>query len=199
MKICFWTSYSDNNLNVFNLSLHNHDMYCKQHNYSLINYKEPYNKYINVNRILNLFNDYDIVISIGTDIIFKRIDDEIDRYIDQHGITMCREIHHLHVLNGDFIIYTNCEETKHILKLINDNQRKYEHGQAYINYLTDNNLININNSQYLQIAAPVRNSNYDYSKYDLNKYLTFHYHTLGWAPNPNRKYHYMYNDLNIDK
>lgn len=81
-KIVFWTSYSDNNINVFNKSLPNHEQYCKLHNYDLINYKELYNKYIDAQRILDLLEKYEVVISFGTDIIIKRMFDPIEMYIN---------------------------------------------------------------------------------------------------------------------
>lgn len=99
-KIVFWTSYSNNNLNVFNKSLPNHEQYCKLHNYDLINYKESYNKYIDAQRILDLFQKYEIVISFGTDVIIKRLFDPIENYINNfNGITMCREFNSKQILN----------------------------------------------------------------------------------------------------
>ena len=81
-KIVFWTSYSDNNINVFNKSLPNHEKYCNIHNYDLINFKEPYNKYIDAQRVLDLLEKYELVISFGTDVIIKRLFDPIENYIN---------------------------------------------------------------------------------------------------------------------
>ena len=124
-KIVFWTSYSDNNINVFNKSLPNHEQYCKLHNYDLINFKEPWNVCVDIQRVLNLLEKYEIVISFGTDIIIKRMNDSIEKYIsDINGVTMCRQFHPLKDLNGDFIIYPKSEETYKILKLIDEIQQK---------------------------------------------------------------------------
>lgn len=81
-QIVFWTSYSDNNIDVFNKSLQNHERYCNLHNYDLINFKEPYNKYIDAQRILDLLEKYEVVISFGTDIIIKHMFDPIKMYIN---------------------------------------------------------------------------------------------------------------------
>ena len=146
-KIIFWSSYSDNNLNVFNKSLLNHQKYCNIHKYDLLNFKESYNRYIDVQRILDLFEKYDIVITIGTDIIIKRMQDPIENYIDNSFcITMCREVSKQKVLNGDFIIYIKSDETFKILNNIKANQLKYVDGQSFLNNLVNKNLIKIYNS-----------------------------------------------------
>lgn len=53
-------------------------------------------------------------------------------------------------------------------------------GQHILNELARKQLYKIYESQYLQIAAPIMNPNVDYSSVNLNKFLSFHYHTMRW-------------------
>lgn len=179
MKVVLTSGYSDNNIEVRNLSLPNHAEYCQRHGYDLRSFKERYSPHLNTKRIKVLLRHYDVVVNIGTDIIIQRMDEPIDRYIGGDGFTMCREYFgESHVLNGDFIIITKCKETADILHVLRAKQKRYSSAQSCINHEG----LHIHESPFLQIAAPILNQRFDYSRVDVSKYFSRHYHTIGYLP-----------------
>ena len=194
MKIVFTSSYSKNNIEVYNLSLDNHVRYCQKHGYDLSTYNEPYSPYLDVERLRYFFDQgYDAIVNIGTDVIIKKMDIPITDYMDGlDGLIMCREITNGNSLNGDFIIMIRGKETDNILNVLDSNQRRYNSAQDCLNF----NNLPIHESPYLQIAAPNMNPSIDYSKFNLNDYFSFHYHTIGHAPSVRCKADGMKRDLN---
>ena len=74
MKIVFTSNYSQNNIDVYNLSLDNHVTYCQKHGYDLSTYKEPYSPHLDVARLRGFFEQgYDAIVNIGTDVIIKNL------------------------------------------------------------------------------------------------------------------------------
>lgn len=180
MKTVFTSSYSNNNIGVFNLSLKNHVDYCKKHGYDLINYKEEYSPHLDISRIKQLFKDgYDIIVTIGTDVIIQKMNSPITDYIaSDTGITMCREIANGHALNGDLIILIKSGILDNTLDTLENTQYRFDSTQSCIN----KNKIPVSNSPWLQIAAPNMNPAINYSPFNINDYFSIHYHTIGKVP-----------------
>lgn len=160
-----------------------------------MNFKEPYSSYLNINRVIDLFlQGYDVVIAFGTDVVIKK-NIPITNYIspDMGGIIMCREVANKHHLNGDFIIMINHEWTMNVLRQLDMIHYRFNSSQDAINYLQ----CPVGESPYLQVAAPVLNPLIDYSHIDLDKYFSFHYHTIGERPCVMEKAEGMKHDLGV--
>ena len=78
-------------------------------------------------------------------------------------------------LNGDFIIYRNCQQTVDILKAMKAQQTKYSSGQTYIN---DKIRDKISVCYQLQVAAPSMNQHVDYSSVDISSFFCIHFHWI---------------------
>ena len=185
MDIVFIVSYSRNNLDVYNLSLRNHAEYCSRHGYVLQNIEEPYNKFVDTDRIREKLRQFDVVVILGTDVIIRRPEIAIETFV-RPGISMCPQ-HGDGVLNGDFIIFTATADTYAVLARLDGIQYHTDHGQAALNYLYRCGMPGIHAVEYLQIAAPIMNPGVNYDGVDLDRYFSLHYHQMGIAPIPAAK------------
>lgn len=196
--VTFIVSWSQNNREVFELSLPNHTQYCARHGYHLQNIEEPYNKYVDTDRIRQNLERFDVVVTLGTDVVFQHMECPLWPFFPLHGIAMAPQ-HGDGVLNGDFIIFTRCDETTAILDCLDTFQHSRQHGQEALNEMYVGGGYWICAFPHLQIAAPAMNPGVDYSSVDVSEYLALHYHTMGAVPVPKDKAAAMRQDIENEK
>lgn len=192
MKALIKSSHSRANLDVFELTTENHAAYCSRHGYAYLPVEESYNPYVDVPQLLSYLEEYDVVMTIGCDLLIQHPEWTIEKMLSP-GITMCPELRS-GTLNADLVIYTR--ESIPTINKIADIQRKMRDGQTAFNHmkLRDKN-IHIN--PRLQIAAPVMNPTKDYSKVCVGDYFAVHYHTIGKRPDVLSKTEGLKKDLGI--
>lgn len=147
MRIVLYTSYSNNNKEVNDLTIRNHVRYCEKHGYSFIYNNEKYTPTIPVNLVKGLLSDYDYVALVGSDIMFTDFNKPLTAF--NLGKLSAAQEHHKEpvVINGDFVI---CSKDAP-LDIINKYQNTAEDGsQSVITslYKTTNLITNIPELQY---------------------------------------------------
>lgn len=185
------TSYSQNNLGVFELTTQNHSDYCIKHGYTYHPVDEPYNPYIDVDEILGYLTEYDLVVTMGVDVLIQHPETPIERFAHD-GVTMCRELQS-GTLNADLILYTRAAIP--ILNKVADIQNEMKDGQTALNHLSIRTK-GIYEEPMLQIAAPVMNDRLDYKNVCIEDYFALHYHTVGKMPTVTAKADGLKKDLN---
>lgn len=186
LKVIFVTSWSENNREVFGLSLNNHCAYCNSHGYELANIEEPYNKFVDTDRIRRMFRDHDVVVSIGTDVMIQK-DWPLEQFLPIPAAGMCRQIDDS-AYNADLVVWYRSSLTYELLAALDDHQYEFVHGQAAMNALAETvDPQYITNMPLLQIAAPEMNPGVDYSGVNVAEYFAIHYHTMGAVPVPSDK------------
>lgn len=181
MKVCFYNSHSENNRLVFELSTINHSRYCEKHNYDILNVCEPYIRTIPVDKIKALLSVYDIVATVGSDILFTNINKPITEY-PIRDITMAREQHPMKTLNGDFVVFTRNSNLVDLEKI----QNETHDAQAALNVLGDK----INVCDELQKADPAMNPSFSELLWKPGDF-SIHFHQYGVIPNVYHKARYM--------
>lgn len=125
MKLVMLSNFSLNNKCVVDLTLANHYEYCAKYNIDILYTQSKYQPYNDLDEIENLWNRYDAVITVGTDILFTNAEKNICDFISEGIITIQKESYgHLpnnsgYALNGDFIIWKkpNTEDEKEFWKI----------------------------------------------------------------------------------
>jgi len=192
MKALLKSSHSQANLDVFELTTKNHADYCSIHGYTYLPVEEPYNPRLDVKQLLSYLKKYDIVMTIGCDLLIQHPEWTIEEMLSR-GITMCPELNSP-TLNADLIIYTR--EAITTINKIADIQRRMRDGQTAFNHMKLRDK-NIHVNPVLQIAAPVMNPTKDYSKVCVGDYFAVHYHTIGKRPDVLSKAEGLKKDLGI--
>ncbi len=119
MKPVMLNSHSQNNEQLFQLTLQNHAEYAGKHEYSMLNLNQPYNINLDIPLILGLLNTFGAVIALGSDIWFTNMDIEIMSLVKPDAaMTMgqdpCADI----PANGDLVIFQNTPKIKSLLEKI---------------------------------------------------------------------------------
>ena len=184
MRTVLRSSYGEGNRNVFALTTQNHAEYCKRHGYDYLPVEEKYNPYVDTDMLFKLLDDYDLVVTIGCDVVIQQLDTPVDKFFHR-GIVMCKE-YAGPTLNADLMLY-NGARAGDILYRLSIFQQQRATGQAALNALYGK-VPGIYNEPDMQIAAPSMNPKLDYSGVDFTKYFALHYHTLGEWANPPKKY-----------
>lgn len=192
MKALLKSSHSQSNLDVFELTTKNHAAYCSRHGYTYLPVEEPYNPYLDSKQLLSYLEDYDIMMTIGCDLLIQHLEWCVEDLMSP-GITMCPELNST-TLNADLIIYTR--EAITIINNIESIQRRMRDGQTAFNHMKLRDK-NIYVNPMLQIAAPVMNPTQDYSKVCVGDYFAVHYHTIGKPPDVLSKAEGLKKDLGI--
>ena len=108
MKTLMRVSWSENNrYGTFSLTHSNHLAYCKRQNYTYMAVNEQYSAFTDLNHIKHLLNDYDIVFTCDSDIVFtdinKPIVDFAQSYLNASVEDWCPIQYSL--FNGGFLIF----------------------------------------------------------------------------------------------
>lgn len=173
MKIGILTAYTDINpwtidekCNFLKVSSQNHIEYCIQNNYSYICelfHKEKLNSihptWIKIFALLKYLNEYDYLVWIDADCVFKdknkKIEDfitpkNVDLIICKHGVDKTNSVENVwNSINTGFMIFKNSEWSLNLLKSLIFNWKNFKndyfHEQSVLdNYLLDNGYYNNN-------------------------------------------------------
>jgi len=190
IKGCLLQSVSPNNFKLFGLTYENHYGYVQKHGYDFLVYNEPYTPYIVTDRVRTLLHTYDVVITIGCDLLIQHPELSL---VYPHTVTMCRELGH-GCLNGDLIIYRSLPETFKNLDTLDEYQYKFKDGQQALN-----RCFSVHEEPMLQIAAPIMNPHKDYTGVNIEDYFAMHFHALGKLPDVTDKSTAIENFLKISQ
>lgn len=176
------TSHSANNLDVYNASLLNHTEYCRRHDYALIANDETYNPRLNVDQMLWLLKIYDVVVTMGCDLLIQHPAQPLTDFVSP-VISICPEILS-GTLNADFIVYHRSPLLMNFLHMFRQRQGAFPDSQQLLNVLYQDGNQAIRVFPKMQLASPLMNSGVDYSGINIEDYFALHFHTVGSAPNP---------------
>ena len=192
MNVVLISSHSANNKAVFDLTTKNHSDYCRLHGYFYRPIEEVYHPRIDIPFVLLLLENFDVVVSIGCDVVIQKQTCPIDRFISD-GLTAGRELKS-GTLNGDLLIMNKAAVP--LLKEIDKLQNSAPDTQTVINQLQGKRST-IFVAPLLQVAAPSMNPSIDYSSVRVEDYFAIHYHAIGKVPLVEDKIKGLSADLNI--
>lgn len=188
MKTIMLSDYSQNNIDVFNLTAINHIQYCQKYNIDFLSVMKPYSPHIDFGLIENLFERYDIVITIGTDIFITNFDKNILDYKGNCTITIQDE--GTNSVNGDFIIFDKSYDYKNTFDFFKNNQKRYRNSQDLINRNKQFLDVKILPLRTIQSVCPCevnkRNNKIQNALWEVGDF-SVHCHRPGIAPNKNHK------------
>ena len=133
MKVIMLSDYSQNNMDVFNFTVINHIQYCQKYNIDFLSVMKPYSPRVDFGLIENLFERYDVVITIGTDILITNFDKNVLDYKGNCTLTIQEECPNGSV-NGDFMIFDKNYDYQRYFDFFKRNQMFYKSFQDLINY-----------------------------------------------------------------
>lgn len=125
MKPVMLNMHSQNNEQLFQLTLLNHAEYAGKYEYHMFNLNIPYNINLDIPLILGLLDAFGAVISLGSDIWFTNMDIDVMSLVKPDAaMTMgqdpCADI----PANGDFMVFQKTPKTADLLHKIDKKQRE---------------------------------------------------------------------------
>ena len=148
MKLVMVSNYSKNNKHLVDLTLFNHYEYCTNHNIDFLFTQTVYSPYNDLEEIENLWQRYDAVATVGTDILFTDMNKSLESFISDSLITFQEESFERGYGNGDFIIWRKIQNQKEaeffdFLKQVNKSHwssqetlKVLRHDQKYAEFFT---------------------------------------------------------------
>jgi len=128
MRIALLQTHSKNNEDIYQMSLKNHVQYAAQHEYGMI--QENISYYEALHDVVNIFSRalkiYDMILSIGSDVVFTNMAIPIESFIESgKGIAISREdIGSL--CNADTIALKNSYECQSVIDYFNKTKARWE-------------------------------------------------------------------------
>lgn len=127
MKIALLQTHSKNNEALYELTLKNHVKYCDTHNYDMVQINCEYSSYMDFNLLNFLFNYYDVVFTMGSDVIITNYNIPLTSFINlQENKSLYIDINgnddHV-IVNFDFCVWVKNENTQKIIEYIEETKR----------------------------------------------------------------------------
>lgn len=129
LKTCILQTHSEENEELFRLTLPNHAEYADRHGYDLISLHRPYRDmwWGIEDVVLGLSGSYDRIISMGSDVIFTRTDMPIEAFHDMgYGLTIQEEGLGYPTLNNDLIVWSGGEKAESVIAALRHMRPRYE-------------------------------------------------------------------------
>lgn len=164
------SNYSLHNKQVVDLTYQNHLNYCAKWNIDLIYTTSKYSPHNNFDELINLFNLYDIIITVGTDIFFTSINKNILDFNDPNKLIVIQD-EGTGSINGDFIIFNKIPNYLTFFNTIKEVDKSFNTTQDTFKSLKDMIFIKILPIRSLQSICPFGN--------EQNKNIQ----SLLWQPN----------------
>lgn len=191
MKILMTSNYSLNNKKLFDLTIKNHFDYCSKFNIDMLNTMSKYNPKNNFSELKKLFELYDVIITVGTDILFTNFNKDIREFNDfNKPLTIQHE--GTYSVNGDFIFWNKTILKNDFINLLENLDKTNPNTQETINQLVRkpnkqlfHQKINILPPRTLQSICPYGNQNNKSIQNFIwkNGDFSIHAHRPGFAPN----------------
>ena len=151
-RILLLSSYSKNNLEVFELTHKNHQAYAEKWCLDTLNVQEPYNPHNNFKELKLLLQIYKTVISVGADILFTKFNKDIREFNDEKYPVVIQEESKGATVNGDFIFFN-----KALLPVIdefNSEDAKRNTTQTYLNRIRNTGKVFVHPIRTIQSLSP---------------------------------------------
>lgn len=195
MKILMTSNYSLNNKRLFDLTIKNHFDYCSKFNIDMLNTISEYNPKNNFSELKKLFELYDVIITVGTDILFTNFNKDIREFNDfNKPLTIQNE--GTYSVNGDFIFWNKTILKNDFINFLENLDKTNPNTQETINQLVRkpnkqlfHQKINILPPRTLQSICPYGNQNNKSIQNFIwkNGDFSIHAHRPGFAPNVDEK------------
>lgn len=111
MKTALLQYYSDNSAMLCSYTLKNHFKYANKQGYDIAFVKRPYSMYPNFNDIAKLMEQYDVVVTIGSDCLFTDLTRPLHIYAENY-FNICEEGSNMSRLNGEMLFFRNFHDGK---------------------------------------------------------------------------------------
>lgn len=120
MKVLAVTSHSKNNESLYNLTIKNHIDYFNKYGISYLTLIDDYNKFIDVQFFKNLLLNYELVFTVGSDVLFTDFNRNIFDFLDLNkDINVCEEGLGVSITNGEIVFYKRgCEKFLDVVDIL---------------------------------------------------------------------------------
>lgn len=123
MRTCLLQTHSRVNEDLFQLTLPNHAAYCGRHEYDMVQLNRSYKDVMEngLDYIEAQLARYDLVLSVGSDIIFTRPDIPLSEFDDGvHSVFIGEEGLGSAAVNFDLVLWRNSDGTRRIIERLRE-------------------------------------------------------------------------------